>query len=148
MIGVEIAISLIPPAAVVGIGLAFGRFDISRNAFLLLLMNVVGLDIVGSMAMMGLRGIRVHYLNIEKAIRRTAGSALVSVSGVSPLSSTINVTLLSETVAIVYVSLRNQGSETVPDNLAQSIATKIMDRTSCRSEVTVEIIPSQTYSML
>jgi uncharacterized membrane protein len=27
-IGVEIAISLIPPAAVVGMGLAFGQFDI------------------------------------------------------------------------------------------------------------------------
>ncbi len=33
MIGVEIAISLMPPAAVIGIGLAFGRPEISRNAF-------------------------------------------------------------------------------------------------------------------
>jgi len=31
MIGVEIAISLIPPAAAVGIGLAFGRLDIARD---------------------------------------------------------------------------------------------------------------------
>ncbi len=42
VIGVEIAISLIPPASVVGIGLAFGRLDISRNALLLLLVNVLG----------------------------------------------------------------------------------------------------------
>jgi len=148
MIGVEIAISLIPPASVVGIGLAFGRMDISQNALLLLLMNVLGLDIVGSMVMMALRGIRVHYLTIEKAVRRTAEKAILSVPEIIPVSSTINVTLLSDTIASVHVSLRNQGSEMAHSSLAQLIANKILDETGCRSEVTIEIIPSQTYSTL
>ena len=148
MIGVEIAISLIPPASVIGIGLAFGRLDISHNAVLLLLMNVLGLDLIGSMVMMALRGIHVQYLIIEKAIRRTTESALVTVPELKALSSTINVTLLSDTIASVNVTMRHQGVGTIPYSLAENIATRIQDETGCRSEVTVEIIPSQTYSTL
>lgn len=146
MIGVEIAISLIPPASVVGIGLAFGRLGISRNALLLLLVNVLGLDIFGSMLMLALRGIRVRYLVLEKAIRQVAESALAASPGVTPVGSTINVTLLSDAVANVHVTVRNRAGETVPAALAQTIATDIRNRTGCRSEVTVETIPTQTYS--
>lgn len=148
VIGVEIAIALIPPASVVGIGLAFGQWDISRNAFLLLMVNVLGLDIFGSMIMMALRGIRVQYLTIEKAIRQTVESTLVAIPDVTTVGSTINVTLLSDTVASVYVTVRNQAGGMVPDSLAQTIATHINDETGCRSEVTVEVIPCQTYSTL
>lgn len=148
MIGVEIAISLIPPASVIGIGLALGRTDISRNAFLLLLMNILGLDIFGSMVMMALRGIKAKYLESEKAIRRTAESSLLALPDFTPLQITINVTLLSESIAKVYITIRKQGDGPIPDDLAQIIATQIKARTNYRSEVTVEIIPIQTYSML
>jgi uncharacterized hydrophobic protein (TIGR00271 family) len=149
MIGVEIAISLIPPAAVVGIGLAFGRVDIANSAFLLLLVNVLGLDILGSMVTLGLRGVRARYLTLEKAIRWTAESVLTSVPGVTAIGSVIAVTLLNDTVASVHVTVRSRARETVPvpEALAQSIAIKIK-KTGCRSEVTVEMIPSQTYSTL
>jgi len=66
MIGVEIAISLLPPAAVLGIGFALGQLDISINAFWLLVVNILGLDILGSILMLVLRGIRLQYLEIEK----------------------------------------------------------------------------------
>ena len=78
VIGVEIAISLIPPASVVGIGLAFGAPEISRSAFLLLLVNVLGLDIFGSMLMLTLRGIKPKYLELEKKICLIAESALTA----------------------------------------------------------------------
>ena len=148
MIGVQIAISLIPPASVVGIGLAFGRLDISRNAFLLLVVNVLGLDIFGSMLTLFLRGVRAQYLVLEKTIRQTAESTLAAVPGVTPVGSTINVTLLSDTAANVHVTVRNRAGETVPASLAQIIAADIKGRTGCRSEVTVEMIPYQTYSTL
>jgi uncharacterized hydrophobic protein (TIGR00271 family) len=148
VIGVEIAISLIPPAAVIGIGLAFGRLDISRNAFLLLGVNVLGLDVFGSMLMLALHGIRVKYLTIEKAIRQTAESTLDDVPDLVPVSSTIHVTLLSDIVARVYVTVRNQAGRTIPGTLAQTIATHVKNGTGCRSEVTVEVIPCQTYSTL
>jgi len=147
-IGVEIAISLIPPASVVGIGLAFGRLDISRSAFLLLVVNVLGLDIFGSMLMLALRGIRAQYLVLEKTIRQTAESALTAIPGVTLVGNTINVTLLSDTAANVHVTVRNQAGETVPASLAQTIAADIKGRTGCRSEVTVEMIPYQAYSTL
>lgn len=147
-IGVEIAISLIPPASVVGIGLAFGHLDISRNAFLLLMVNVLGLDILGSMLMLALRGVRPQYLVLEKGIRRTVESTLAATPGVTPVGGTIHVTLLSHTIANVYVTVRNQAGEEAPASLAQTIATEIQERTGCRSEVTVEIIPCQTYSTL
>ena len=148
VIGVEIAISLIPPAAVVGIGLAFGRMDISRNAFLLLMVNVLGLDIFGSMLMLLLRGIRGRHLTTEKSIRQAVESKLDSIPEINPVNSIINVSLLSDTIARVYVSLRNQSVTPIPASLAQMIAMYIRDKTHCRTEVAVEVIPCQIYSSL
>lgn len=148
VIGVEIAISLIPPASVMGIGLAFGRLDISRNALLLLLVNVLGLDIFGSMLMLALRGIRADYLALEKAIRRTVESTLVSSPEIVLAGSTIHVSLLSDAAASISVTARNQAGGRVPEHLAQTIAADVQNRTKCRSEVTVEVIPFQTYSTL
>ena len=148
MIGVEIAISLIPPASVVGIGLAFARMDIARNALLLLLVNVLGLDIFGSMLTLGLRGVRARYLALEKAIRVVAESVLTASPSVTSVGSKISVTLLSRTAATVHVTIRNRAGEMPPDSMAQTIATKIKDKIGCRSEVTIEIIPSQAYSTL
>jgi len=148
VIGVEIAISLIPPASVVGIGLAFGRPDISYNAFALLLINVLGLDILGSMLMLALRGVRGQYLVLEKAIRGAVESALTAVPSVTPAGSTINVTLLSENLAKVHATIRDHTGGGIPPSLAKAIAIKIQEQTGCRSEVTVEMIPYQTYSTL
>jgi uncharacterized hydrophobic protein (TIGR00271 family) len=148
VIGVEIAISLIPPASVIGIGLAFGRADISRSAFLLLMVNVLGLDIIGSMLMLALRGIRPQYLAAEKALRQSVEHTLVATPGVTPVGSTINVTLLSDSIASIHVTLRNPAGGAVPDSLAEAIARGIEDARGCRTEVTVEMIPCQTYSTL
>lgn len=146
VIGVEIAISLIPPASVVGIGLAFERLDVSRNAFLLLMVNVLGLDIVGSMLMLALRGVRGRYLVLEKGIRHAAESALAATPGVLLRASVIDVTLLDDTAAEVHVTARTSGEEAVTLTMAQAVAVAVQDRTGCQSEVTVEIIPSQSYS--
>jgi uncharacterized hydrophobic protein (TIGR00271 family) len=146
VIGVEIAISLIPPASVVGIGLAFGQATVSRNAFLLLLVNVLGLDIVGSMLMLALRGVRGRYLALETAVRRAVQSAVAAEPSVALGASTIDVTLLSQTAADVHVAVRNSDTKATPATLAQAIALAIRDRTGCRSEVTVEMIPYQSYS--
>lgn len=146
VIGVEIAISLIPPAAVVGIGLAFGQPDISYKAFLLMLVNILGLDLFGSMLMLTLRGIRVKYLLLEKRIRQTVESVLVAVPNISVEGLTINVTLLGETLTAIRATIRSEPGETAPDDLAQSIATTVLEKTACRSEVAVEILPTQTWS--
>ena len=148
VIGVEIAISLIPPASVVGIGLAFGAPEISRSAFLLLLVNVLGLDIFGSMLMLTLRGIKPKYLELEKKIRLIAEAALTAAPGVTALGSTINVTLLTDSAAKVNVTVRRLVADEVPVTLAQDISNRIRENAGCRSEVSVELIPTQIYSML
>ncbi len=148
VIGVEIAISLMPPAAAVGVGFAFGRPDISRNAFLLLLVNVMGLDIVGSTLVLALRGVRPQYLRLEKAIRQAAEFTLASIASLSLVGGAIHVTLLSPSLAKVCVSVRTDMGVAVPDSLAQAIAARIFDSTGCRAEVTVDLIPCQTYSTL
>lgn len=148
VIGVEIAISLIPPAAVVGIGLAFGAPEISRNAFLLLLVNVLGLDIFGSMLMLTVRGIKRKYLDLEKKIRVVAESALAAAPGVTALGSTIHVTLLADTAAKVNITVHRLVADQVPDSLAENISALIQEKVGCRSEVSVELIPTQMYSML
>jgi len=148
VIGVEIAISLIPPATVVGIGLAFGAPEISRNAFLLLLVNVLGLDIFGSMLMLTVRGIKRKYLDLEKKIRVVAESALTAAPGVTALGSTIHVTLLADTAAKVNITVRRLVADQVPDSLAENISALIQEKVGCRSEVSVELIPTQMYSML
>ena len=148
VIGVEIAISLIPPASVVGIGLAFGEFIVSRNAFLLLIVNVLGLDIVGSMLMLALRGVRGRYLALETAIRRAVESAIAGEPGISPVASTIDVTLLSDSAADIHVTVRNSYDSIPSPTLAQAIAAAIRSRTGCLAEVTVEMIPFQKYSTL
>ena len=146
VIGVEIAISLIPPACVVGIGLAFGQPLISRNALLLLLVNVLGLDILGSMLMLAIRGVRARYLDLEKAVQRAAESVLAGTPGVLFRASTVDVTLLAEKAVDVRATVRCSGDGGLASVLAPAIATAIQEGTGCRSEVTVDVIPSHSCS--
>jgi uncharacterized membrane protein len=77
-IGVEIGISLIPPAAVVGIGLAFGRVELLLHAIALLLINVWGLN-VGSIVALSLWGVEPRPLELEKRIRRITEQTITTV---------------------------------------------------------------------
>lgn len=148
MIGVEIAISLLPPASVIGIGLAFGRPDISRNAFWLLVVNVIGLDFVGSMLMLAIQGVRPRYLVLEKCMRQVAQDFIVRQLAFSPVAILVHVVLLSDAVADVRTLVLHQAGSTLTDTLAEDIAAAIADETGYRSQVVVEFIPCQTGSTL
>lgn len=146
VIGVEIAISLMPPAAVVGIGLAFGDPDVSMRALLLMGLNIIGLNILGSGAILLLRGIRRRHLDQEKAVRSVTASTVERVPGFIDEGSTINVTLLSNDEALINVVVRRHFGGEVPGTLAGTIAADVKARTGCRSDITVEVIPLITYS--
>ena len=154
MIGVEIAISLLSPASVIGIGLAFGRPDISQYAFWLLVVNVIGLDFVGSMLMLALRGVRPRYLVLEKRMRQVAQDVVRMQSiragqlAFSPVAIVVHVVLLSDAVADVRTLVLYQAGSTLKDTLAEDIAAAIADETGYRSQVVVELIPCQTCSTL
>jgi uncharacterized hydrophobic protein (TIGR00271 family) len=146
VIGVEVAISLIPPAAVIGIGFALGRPVISWNAFLLLLVNVLGLDILGGMVLLWLYGVRSRFHNLETTIRRAVESTLTAILGDISDESIINVTLLNPTAVKIHAHVKHQAAEKHLATLARKIGDEIKDGLGYRSDVMVETIPCQTYS--
>jgi len=141
IIGVEIAISLVPPAAVIGIGLAMGTPEHSLHALYLMAINVVGLDLVGSLSILAIRGIRRRHLLLEKRIRQTVAVTLDVVPGFVSVSSTVDITLRGEREANVDVVVRRQFGGQVPESLATTIAGDVATHTGCRCDVTVEVIP-------
>lgn len=148
VIGVEIAVSLMPPAAVVGIGMALGDPDVATHALLLMLLNILGLNIIGSGLILFLRGIRRHHLDQEKAIRGTTAATIERVPGFIDEGSTIDVTLLNKTDAVINVILRRHFGGEVPKTLAGAIAEDVEKATGCRSNITVEVIPLITHAGL
>jgi uncharacterized hydrophobic protein (TIGR00271 family) len=148
VIGLEIAISLMPPATVIGMGLAFGRTAVSRDALLLLLVNVLSLDLVGSAPILALRGVRLSYLQLEKAVRSAAKSALTQVPGLRLAGSKVDVTLLGPEAASVRITARSERWGEIQPTLAEAVAVHVKDETGCRCEVTVDLIPCQIHSTL
>jgi len=148
MIGVEIAISLIPPAAVVGIALALARPDIALRAFWLLMINVLGLDILGSTLTLGLRGVRIRYLRMEQAIRRAVTGVLAGAMGVTLTDSVVDVTLLNPSVATVRVTAYMPGDASPASDLAQRMAESIEKTAGFRAAVPADLVPRQAYSTL
>ncbi len=145
IIGVEIAISLVPPAAVVGIGLALNLPGYSVNAFYLMLLNVVGLDLVGSVAILMIRGVRRRLLDLEKSIRNVVAETLDVVPGFISVGSSVDITLVNEREARIDVIVRRHFGGQVPNTLAATIASRVHDKTSCRCDVTVEVIALLTH---
>ena len=141
IIGVEIAISLVPPAAVIGIGLALGLPEYSRNALDLLLLNVLCLDLIGSSVILTLWGVSRKHLDLEKSIRSAVAVTLGGMPGFISVGSTVHITLLGNSEALVDVILRCQVGGKAATTLAATIAAEIAAKTSCQSDVTVEIIP-------
>jgi uncharacterized hydrophobic protein (TIGR00271 family) len=141
IIGVEIAISLVPPAAVIGIGLAMGLPQHSWQAFYLLLLNVVCLDVIGSIAILAIRGIRRRHLDLEKRIRQTVGVTLDVVPGFVSIGSSVDVTLLGEHDARIDVIVRHRAGGDVPASLADTIAQDVAKDAGCRADVIVEVVP-------
>ncbi|NIO37199.1 DUF389 domain-containing protein [Candidatus Bathyarchaeota archaeon] len=102
-IGVEIAISLIPPASVVGIALAFGAPDMFLHALALLMINVVGLDITG-MIVLRLWGVTSKPLQLEKTINKTIKETINAQVEADAIST--KVILHSYEKADIHVTLR------------------------------------------
>lgn len=143
-IGIEIAISLIPPASVVGIGLAFGRFELFQNALGLLIVNVWGLDI-GAMAVLYLVGIEPKPLQLEKKIKKTIEKTITGIVRACRISS--GVTLHSYATADVHIEL--YASE-LPDSADRSLA-KIVSRdiereTGVSNDVRIIASPVHIYT--
>ena len=147
MVGVEIAVSLIPPASVIGIGLALNELQVSRNALALLAVNILAIDFLGSMMIFVLRGLRRSIFDLERNIRKLAEAAVKDFS-LPDLEDSISVTLMSDSTARVDIVVHGYEADRVPDSLSERLATDILEQTHCRCAVTLELIPIQTFSTL
>ncbi len=145
VIGVQIAISLLPPAAVMGIAYVLDTPANSTNAFMLLVVNLVGIDVIGSLSILAIRGVRRRYLDVEKKIRKVTSATIAGVPGFISDGTIVDVTLLNANEARVDVLLRREFRGVVPEHLAQSIASSVLAATSMRSDVAVEVVPILTH---
>lgn len=84
LVGVAIAVALIPPAAVTGIGVAIGRMDIFVGAFLLVVVSVLGLKIGGITTLL-IRGVRPRRYYEQRKARRYSASMLLMIIGILAL---------------------------------------------------------------
>ncbi len=142
-IGVEIAISLIPPASVVGIGLAFGEFDIFLHALALLMINVVSLDIAG-MIVLRLWGVTSNPLQIEKTIRKTAKETINATVKADVIST--KVILHSYEKADVHVRLHAFETHARTDRLlAERISEEIKTETGVSNNVRIIVTPVRMH---
>ncbi len=138
-IGVEIAISLIPPAAVVGMGLAFGQFDIFHHSLGLLLVNVWGLNI-GGMIVLYLWGVEPKPLELEKKIRETIEKTINDTIKTYEIKS--EVTLHSYKKADVNVGLSAfETPDHVYRSLAQTVSREIKKETGISNNVKIIATP-------
>lgn len=144
MIGAEIAVSLIPPAVVVGIGLAFGVADMAIQSFSLLIINLVCLNIF-SIPVLYLRGVGLEPLRIEKKIRDAAEKTVKDVSEEDGIFTEI--ILHCDETADVFVRLQTTGidNDVVP-LLARRISENIKKETGFSNNIEVITVPVSTYS--
>ena len=126
------------------VGFAFGDFTIARNAAALLLVNVLALDVIGSMLIFLLRGIRKEYFSLEHTLRQIAEAALEEISMLVHENSIVDVTLQNESQAEVFITLRG-AIDSIPNDLAQSIFQEIFNQTECRANVIIELSPCQVF---
>jgi len=144
MIGVEIAISLIPPATVVGMGLAFGRFDIFHHSLGLVLVNVWGLNI-GGMIVLHLWGVEPRPLRLEKQIRRIIEKTIND--GVKAYEITSEVVLRGYEKADVNVGLYAlETPDRVYSSLAKTVSKQIEKQTGVSNSVKIIATPVSVYT--
>jgi len=145
MIGAEIAISLIPPASVVGIGLAFARFDISLHSLGLLAINLLSLDVIGSVPVLYLWGIGSKPLQLENKIREITERVAKEAVKVDKIS--VDVTLQNYTRSDVDVRVHavefNKEAYTF---LVKKISERIKRETGAAGNVRIKISPAIVYA--
>ena len=139
MIGAEIAVSLIPPATVVGIGFALNQPNISFEALGLLAINVVCLDFIAMLALY-IRGVRLKPLQLEKKIRETTEKIINDVVQAHEIST--EVILQNQKKADVIVRLEApEGQCGSSQLLAERISAEISKETGISNKVKIMVIP-------
>jgi uncharacterized membrane protein len=147
MIGVAIAIALVPPASVIGIGLALNSLDVSLAALLTLLVNLVGLDFFGSLVILKAYGVTRDSLTIERRIRELSFNIAIIInhktrSKIQDILVSVTMTAFNRADVEVTVYLH---SASTPRGLAKGIGRSIEREIGIPVKVSARVIPIQYY---
>jgi len=107
MAGVAIAVALVPPLSVVGIGLAFGNFNVWTGAGLLYLTNLVGIAFAGSLVFL-IKG----YTPLNRAGKGLAISSLMALLLIVPLAFSMRELILENQISTTVKSLLRDKTQT------------------------------------
>ncbi|UPW01182.1 TIGR00341 family protein [Halorussus gelatinilyticus] len=128
LVGVAIAVALIPPAATVGLGIAYGDVTAAVSAAILVLVNVLSIN-VASLATLWVQGYRPeHWYAEESARRAVVRRAVLLVAAVLVLSSALAVTT-------VNISENAEFERTVADIASETDARVLSVDVSYRTEL-------------
>jgi uncharacterized hydrophobic protein (TIGR00271 family) len=96
LVGVMIAVALIPPAAVVGLGVAYERFAVAASASVLVLLNLLSINLA-ALIVLWAKGYRPEKWYDEKPARRVTQKRVVALFAVVVvLSAFLVVSTLNE----------------------------------------------------
>lgn len=116
LVGVAIAVALIPPVAVIGIGVAWGRPLMAAGATLLVLVNFLSIN-AAAMATLWYKGYRPgHWFRLPEARNATLRRIAILVAGILLLSTFLGgVTFTSYQAATVEQRTSEAVRSAVPD---------------------------------
>jgi hypothetical protein len=106
------------------------------------MVNDIGLDFIGSMLMLALRGVRRPYLDRETQIRDLVRITILNSLPGEVIDVEAHVVLLGEENADVQARVRVAPASRPTADLAQRIALELIEQVGTRSKVTLEWIPS------
>ncbi|WP_226481001.1 TIGR00341 family protein [Natrinema amylolyticum] len=128
LVGVAIAVALIPPAATVGLGIAYGDVTAAVSAGILVCINVLSIN-VASLGTLWVQGYRPEHWFAERTARRAVirRAALLVVA----------VLVLSSTLAVTTVNLSNNAEfeRTVSDIAADTDARVLSVEVAYRTDL-------------
>ena len=90
IVGVAIAVALIPPAAVTGIGIGLGSFDVAVSAFLILVSSIIGL-VIGFLIIFLVKRVAPRRRFEQKISRRIVRIDIVILIGLAVMLGAIEV---------------------------------------------------------
>ncbi len=98
--GVAIAVALVPPLSVIGIGLAFEAFSVCSGAALLYVTNLIGITVAGALVFLVM-----GYTPLHQAKKGLLISAVVSLMLIVPLALSMRELVLENQISIKIKSI-------------------------------------------
>jgi uncharacterized hydrophobic protein (TIGR00271 family) len=133
--GVAIAISLVPPLAVVGVCLGDGAPGLALGALVLFLSNLVALVLAGTLVFTVLA-----YQAVADGVATAGGSRRKTYLSLALLTVLVAVPLLANTIGALYLSLITSRVETTAqDWLAQQPGASVSEVTFSGSNLVIEV---------